>query len=113
MSVNAAILAKTQIPADYVSVAASQTAAPLAITTAAKGNLLYRIIVIPATTGAGSISLIDGTGSDKVTISLFVTGTLSNLAPITIECGFVSQKTGGWNITTGASVSILAVGLFT
>ncbi len=110
---NSGLLAKTQTPADYVPVAASQTAASLAITTAAKGNLLYRLVVIPATTGAGAISLIDGTGSDKVTIPIFVTGTLADLSPITIELGIVSQKAGGWNITTGANVSVLAVGLFT
>ena len=113
MSVNAAILAKTQIPADYVAIAASQTAAPLAITTAAKGNLLYRLIITPATTAAGTISLIDGTGSDKVTLPIFVAGTLADLATFTIELGIVSQKTGGWNITTGANVSVLAIGLFT
>lgn len=113
MSVNAALLAKTQLPADYVPIAASSTAAPLAITTAAKGNLLYRLIISPGTTGAGAISLIDGTGSDKVTIPIFVTGTLSDLSPITLELGIVSQKAGGWNITTGANVTVLAVGLFT
>lgn len=111
--VNAALLAKTQIPADYVTVAAGQTAAPLQITAAKVGNLLYRLIIIPATTGAGNISLIDGTGSDKVTISVFVAGTLADLKPIVIELGIASQKAGGWNITTGNNVSVLAVGLFT
>lgn len=109
---SAALLAKTQSPADYVTVAASQTAQVLGTSAAAKGNLLKRLIIIPATTGAGAISLIDGTGGSAVTISIFATGTLGDLSPIVIELGIVSQV-GGWHVTTGASVSVIAVGLFT
>jgi hypothetical protein len=59
------------------------------------------------------VTLTDGTGSDKVAIPIFVTGTLTNLAPITVEIGAVSQKAGGWRLATGANISVLAVGLFT
>ncbi len=107
------LFAKTQSPAAYEYVAASATAQVLGgDTTAAKGNLLIRLIVIPATTGAGSISLIDGTGGSAVTIPIFVAGTLADLSPLVFELGIVSQV-GAWQITTGGNVSVIAVGLFT
>lgn len=112
---NAGLISKTQSPNDYVVVAASATAAALSVTVsgAAKGNLLKRLIIIPATVAAGNVSLIDGTGSDKVTIPVFVAGTLPSLAPIVLNLDIVSTKNGGWHVATGAHESVLAVGLFT
>ena len=92
---------------DYETVAASQTAQQLG-PTGAKGDILERLIVVPATTAAGNISINDGGGSE---ISLFATGTLSNLQTFVIELG-IRSTTGSWRVTTGANVSVIAVGKF-
>ena len=92
---------------DYETVAASQTAQRLG-PTGAKGDILERLIVVPATTAAGNISINDGGGSE---ISLFATGTLSNLQTFFIELG-IRSTTGSWRVTTGANVSVIAVGKF-
>lgn len=93
---------------DYQVVAASQTAKPLGANGGQVGDFLTRLIILPATLAAGSISLLDGATSTPI----FVSGTLSNLAPITIEIGARSVN-GAWSLTTGANVSVLAVGNFT
>ena len=103
---------RTLSPADYVTVAASSNAAPLELDTGAVGNLLVRLIIVPATTAAGTITLIDGTGGSAVSIPIFVTGTLSDLSPIPIELG-ITSVVGAWHLTTGANVSVIAVGIFT
>ena len=96
----------------YKDVAASQTAAVLGSVGAsdarAKGDYIERIIIVPETTGAGTIALLDGT----VSRNIFVAGTLSDLSPIVIPLGIRSIN-GAWNITTGANVHVIAVGSFT
>lgn len=95
-----------QIANKYETVAASQTDQALGAT-GARGDVLERLIIIPATTAAGNISIKDGSTS----ISVFVTGTLSNLTPITIVFNMKSVS-GAWSVTTGANVSVIAVGQF-
>lgn len=90
----------------YEDVAAGQTAQALGATGAA-GDMLHRLIIVPAATNAGTVALLDGTVSRNV----FVTGTLADLKPITIEVGAHSVN-GAWKVTTGASVSVIAVGDF-
>jgi len=97
-----------QGPFDYETVAASQTDQVLGVT-GAVGDFLHKLIIVPATTGAGNVSIEDGSGS---AISVFATGTLSDLTPITIELNI--RSTGGaWSVTTGANVSVIAIGIFT
>lgn len=91
----------------YETVAASQTAQVLG-PTGATGDYLKAILIIPATTGAGNIALLDGTTS----ISIFATGTLADLTPIYIPFG-INSVTGAWKITTGANVSVIGIGQFT
>lgn len=93
---------------DYETVAASQTAQVLGPTGAA-GDILERLIIVPATTAAGTVAIKDG--SDTA-INVFVTGTLADLTPIVIPIG-ARSRTGAWAITTGANVSVIAVGAFT
>jgi hypothetical protein len=92
----------------YETVAASQTAQALGAT-GAKNDLLAGLLIVPATTGAGTVSIKDGSDSD---INVFVTGTLSNLTPIWLPL-HIRSRTGAWQITTGANVSVIAVGSFT
>lgn len=92
---------------NYETVAASQTAQVLG-GVGGQGDYIKSLVIIPATTAAGNVALLDGSTS----ISVFVTGTLADLTPIVIPLGMYSQ-TGPWKVTTGANVSVIAVGMFT
>lgn len=91
----------------YENVAASQTTQALGAV-GAKGDILQRIIVVPETTAAGTISIKDGT---EDAVNVFVAGTLTNLQTFVIELG-VRSVVGKWQITTGANVHVIAVGKF-
>lgn len=92
----------------YETVAASQTAQALG-PTGAVGDYIARLIIIPASTTPGLVTLLDGGTS----IALFVGGasSVTELKPIVVELGMVSAN-GAWSITTGAAVSVVAVGSF-
>ena len=91
----------------YETIAASQSDQALGVNGVA-GDILNRLVIVPATTGAGTVSIKDGSGS---AINVFVTGTLSDLKPIVLDIEAVSTS-GGWKVTTGANVSVIAVGKF-
>lgn len=104
--------AASAVPAGlgYQAVPASQTAQALG--TGAVGDLLSSITYIPATTAAGIVQIKDGADT---AITLFVGGgttALTDLRPVTIPL-IAKSKTGAWQVTTGANVSVLAVGKFT
>lgn len=99
---------RVESASEYETVAASQTAQVLG-STGKKGDLLTGLLIVPAAVGAGTVSIKDGSDS---AINVFVTGTLLDLSPIWIPLG-VQSKTGAWQVTTGASVSVIAVGSFT
>lgn len=90
----------------YETVAASATAQVLG-TAGAQGDFIERLIIVPATTGPGLVTLIDGSTS----IPIMVTGGTTTLIPIVVEIHAHSQ-TGPWKITTGTNVSVIAVGDF-
>lgn len=95
---------------DYETVAAGQTAQPLGATGAA-GDLLTGLLIVPASTSPGAVSIADGAGG---AITVFAGGATSvaTLHPFFVPLGAVSA-TGGWSVTTGANVSVIAVGNFT
>lgn len=93
----------------YETVAASQTDQVMG-STGAVGDILAGVLIVPATTGAASVSIKDGAGS---AITIFTGGgTLSDLKPFFVPIGAVSAA-GAWKVTTGANVSAVAVGKFT
>lgn len=94
---------------DYETVAASQTAQVIGATGAA-GDYISHIIVVPATTSPGQVLLLDNATS----ITIFTGGasSVSNLIPFVVALDMVSTS-GAWKITTGADVSVIAVGDFT
>lgn len=94
---------------DYETVAASQTAQALGAT-GATSDYIVGILVIPATTSPGLVTLLDNATS----IPVFVGGasSVSNLVPFFIPIGAKSVS-GAWKITTGANVSCIGVGKFT
>jgi hypothetical protein len=95
---------------DYETVAASQTDQVLGAT-GAIGDFLAGLLIVPATTAAGVVQIKDGSGS---AITVFVGGgttALTILTPIWLPLGMKS-KSGAWKLTTGANVSVIAVGMF-
>jgi len=91
----------------YKTVAASQTDQFLGAT-GATGDYLSHIVIQPATTGAGTVTVKDGT----TVIFTFTTGTLSDLSPKTVPFGAFSVN-GAWKVTTGANVAVIGFGDFT
>lgn len=93
----------------YETVAASQTAQALGAT-GATGDYIAGVLVVPATTSPGVVTLLDNATS----ISVFAGGasSVSNLVPFYIPLGMVSVS-GAWKLTTGANVSCIGIGKFT
>ena len=94
----------------YVAVAASQTDSVIQSSTGATGDYLDYVVVVPATTAPGVVTIKDNT---TAIISYPGGGTtaLLTLTPFTINVGAFSRS-GAWKITTGANVSVVAVGKF-
>ena len=103
-------MARTQtyvFAAKYETVAASATDQALGATGDA-GDYLSHIVIQPATTGAGTVTVKDGT----TVIFTLTAGTLADLSPKIVPFGAKAQN-GSWKVTTGTNVSVLAVGDFT
>lgn len=94
---------------DYEVVAASQTDAILGAS-GAINDLINGLLVVPASTSPGAISIKDGSGS-AVTVFTGGASSVSNLVPFFIPLNLRS-KVGAWKVTTGASVSVVGVGAF-
>lgn len=98
---------------EYKTVAASQSDSPLSGVGASAGktgDILIGVTIVPATTSPGAVSIKDGSGAS---ITIFAGGASSvlTLHPFYVPLGVVSQA-GGWSVTTGANVSVIAVGDF-
>lgn len=94
----------------YVAVAASQTDAVIQSSTGATGDYISGVLVIPATTAPGVVTVKD---NSTAIVSYPGGGTtaLLTLTPFFIPIGAVSRS-GAWKITTGSNVSVVAVGRF-
>ena len=93
---------------EYETVAASQTAQVLGAT-GATGDHLTRLIITPATTSPGLVTILD----NAISIPVYIAGTVgAGLTPMVVEVGATSVS-GAWKVTTGANVSVIAVGTFT
>jgi hypothetical protein len=88
----------------YEAVAASQTGQVLG-GTGATGDYLHRVVVAVATAATSTVSVIDG----STTILSIPANTPVGVYDIDIEAAAV---TGPWKITTGAGVTVLAIGIF-
>jgi hypothetical protein len=103
-------LVKDSRSGEYETVAASQTDQALGAT-GATGDSLSHLIIVPATTSPGAVSIKDGAGS-AITVFTGGASSVTNLVPFTIALDMVSLA-GAWKVTTGANVSVIAVGNFT
>lgn len=88
----------------YETVAASQTAQVMGGAGAA-GDYLHRIVVNVATAASSTVSVIDG----STTILSVPANT--PIGSYSLELNLASAN-GPWKVTTGAGVTVLAVGLF-
>ena len=88
----------------YEAVAASQTNQVLGAT-GATGDYLHRLVMAVATAATSTVSVIDG----STTILSIPANTPIGVYDVDIE---VAAVTGPWKITTGAGVTVLAVGIF-
>lgn len=95
----------------YETVAASTTA--VLGQQGASGDYLASLLIVPATTAAGAVTITDGPGGTAITVFAGgATTALTTLTPIPVPLGIVSTG-GGWRVTTLGNVSAVAVGKFT
>ena len=94
---------------NYETVAASQTAQVLGLN-GAQGDYLQRLIIVPSSLSPGVVTILDNATSINVLPG--GASSLTELKPITVEIGAYSVS-GAWKVTTGANVSVIAVGTFT
>jgi len=91
----------------YETVAASQTAQVLGAT-GAISDTLTGLLVVPATTAPGAVTVLDGATS----ITVYTGGTVgADLTPIWIPFN-AKSVVGAWKVTTGANLSVIAFGDF-
>lgn len=94
---------------EYETVAASQTAQVLG-PTGATGDFLAGLLCVPATLSPGVVTVLDNATS----IPVFVGGasSITTLHPFYIPINARSVS-GAWKVTTGANISVIAIGDFT
>lgn len=95
---------------EYETVAASQSDQVLGAT-GATGDYLAGVLIVPATTAPGAVSIKDGGGS-AITVFTGGASSVSNLVPFFVPLGIYSTG-GAWKVTTGTNVSVIGVGNFT
>lgn len=96
----------------YKAIAAGQTTSALGTDGGKLGDVLDGILVVPASVSPGAIQIKDG-GDTAITVFAGGSNSLSNLVSFYLPLGGIKSKTGAWQITTGANVSVLASGRFT
>lgn len=94
----------------YVRVEASQTTAQISRSNdgTAGRDYLHHLIVFPGSSAVGAISIYDG----ATTIGVIPALAGGDSKPYTLPIGLTCVTTKGFNITTGASVAVVAVGRF-
>jgi hypothetical protein len=88
---------------NYKAIAAGQTTSQVC----GEGGFLHSLTVIPASSGAGTVTLFDGTTAIMVTPA-FTGG--AETKPYTLHLDIIAESTKGFNVTTGASVSVIVSG---
>jgi hypothetical protein len=98
--------------AKYQTIAASQTNTALTGGGGgATGDYLAGVLIVPATTSPGAVSIKDGAGT-AVTIFAGGASSVGSLVPFFVPLGIKSTG-GAWGVATGANVSVIAAGNFT
>ena len=80
--------------------------------TGAVGDYLAHLLVVPTSTSPGAISIKDGALGTAISVFAGGTNSITSLHPFPIPIR-LRALSNGWRLTTGAGVSVLAVGNFT
>lgn len=91
----------------YEHVAASQTLQTLGGTGAA-GDYIHRLVCTVSTAATALVQIRDGSGTTHTVLPNSPGGGIGNY---NIEINAVSRN-GAWQVTTGAGVELLAIGVF-
>jgi hypothetical protein len=94
-------------PSQYETVAASQTDQVLGRGAGAKGDYLYALVIVVATSATSTVAVDDGGGSDIV-IMAANTPIGTYFIPLMMK-----SSVGGWRVTTGAGATVIGLGDFT
>lgn len=94
---------------EYETVAAGAANQKLGAT-GARGDLLERLICTVATAATSTVSLQDG---NDAAIPILAANTPIGVYTVVLRMRARDTDTPGWNVTTGAGVSAIAVGQFT
>lgn len=92
---------------EYETVAASQTNQVMG-TVGAVGDLLSRLICVVTTAATAQVQIKDGADA---AITVFPNAPGGGVGTYTIPIGLQS-RTGAWQVTTGAGVTVIACGVF-
>lgn len=95
---------------EYETVAASATNQTIGAT-GATGDLLVSLLIIPATTSPGAVTIKDGAGT-AITVFAGGASSVGTLHPFSVSLG-IKSSSGAWQVSTGANVSAIAAGNFT
>ena len=91
----------------YVTVAASQTTTAIGV----QNCYVKSVTIVPLSTAGGAVTIYDGS---TAIVSVPAAACLGQSAPYTVHLGVrATNATTGFKITTGSSVSCIAVGKFT
>ena len=93
---------------DYETVAAGQTGQTLG-PVGAQGDVLDRLVMSVETAATSTVSIADGDGA---AIPVLAANTAIGAYSVDIGARAKNATTPGWKVTTGAGVSVLAVGRF-
>jgi hypothetical protein len=88
---------------NYKVVAAGQTTSQIC----GQGGFINTFTVVPASSGAATAALLDGS-TTLFTTPTFVGG--AETKPYTLHLNISAESSGGFKVTTGASVSVIVSG---
>ena len=91
----------------YKAIPASSNSVALAVTTGGVGDYLHQLIISNVTVATASLTLIDGANS--IVLQTGAVGLTANTFTLPINA---LSNNGAWKITTGAGVTVVAVGVF-
>lgn len=97
---------------DYLAIPASSTKTPFGSNKNSE-QVLVGLLIVPATTSPGAVSIYDGTGSAMTVFTGGATSVAdlkSFFIPLGIRSNSGTNGTVGWQITTGTNVSVIAIG---
>jgi hypothetical protein len=98
-------------PTQYETVAASQSNQLLGPAAAGrKGHYLHRLIITVATAATSTVSFKDGSDGSAIPVMAANTAIGSYSVDIGIRCS--NETNPGFYVTTGAGVTVVAVGIF-